>query len=142
MTIQVNLYCLLYVSIGFSTKFTGIVINFFLQLNYHHSHFLATSLNFTSFFTIVFLGATYFFTAGLFLDQISLLFIIICCKAAIMPLMVAVTILFFSLYRSALHVYHGNFHLKLSIFTQLTPVQRHFHYQPKLNCLLSDIQPS
>jgi len=36
-----------------------------LPLAYHHSHFLAT-LDFTSFFTATFLGATHFFTAGLF----------------------------------------------------------------------------
>jgi len=40
----------------------------FLPLAYHHSHFLATTLDFTSFFTILFLGAAPFFTAGLFLD--------------------------------------------------------------------------
>jgi len=33
----------------------------FLPLAYHHSHFLAATLDFTSFFTIAFLGATTFF---------------------------------------------------------------------------------
>ena len=33
----------------------------FLPLTYHHSHFLAATLDFTSFFTIAFLGATLFF---------------------------------------------------------------------------------
>jgi len=35
-------------------------------LAYHHSHFLAATLNFTSFFTIAFLVPHTFFTAGLF----------------------------------------------------------------------------
>ena len=39
----------------------------FLQLTYHHSHFLAATLDFTSFFTMAFLGAAPFFTAWLFL---------------------------------------------------------------------------
>jgi len=43
----------------------------FLPLAYHHSHFLAATLDFTSFFTTAFLGATHFFTAGLFLDLIK-----------------------------------------------------------------------
>ena len=38
----------------------------FLPLTYHHSHFLAATLDFTSFFTIAFLGAVLFFTAWLF----------------------------------------------------------------------------
>ena len=33
----------------------------FLPLTYHHSHFLAATLDFTSFFTIAFLRATYSF---------------------------------------------------------------------------------
>ena len=37
-----------------------------LQLSYHHSHFLAATLYFTSFFTMTFLGAAHFsFKAGL-----------------------------------------------------------------------------
>jgi len=39
-----------------------------LLLIYHHRHFLATTLDFTSFVTMAFLGAAHFFTAGLFLD--------------------------------------------------------------------------
>ena len=35
----------------------------FLPLTYHHSHFLAATLDFTSFFTIAFLRAAHFFTA-------------------------------------------------------------------------------
>ena len=38
----------------------------FLPLTYHHSHFLAATLDFTSFFTIAFLRAALFFTAWLF----------------------------------------------------------------------------
>ena len=38
----------------------------FLPLIYHHSHFLAATLDFTSFFTIAFLRAAHFFTAWLF----------------------------------------------------------------------------
>ena len=38
----------------------------FLPLTYHHSHFLAATLDFTSFFTIAFLGPHTFFTAWLF----------------------------------------------------------------------------
>ena len=33
----------------------------FLPLTYHHSHFLAATLDFTSFFTIAFLRAAHFF---------------------------------------------------------------------------------
>jgi len=36
-----------------------------LPLAYNHSHFLATTLDFTSFFTMAFLGPHPFFTAGL-----------------------------------------------------------------------------
>ena len=39
----------------------------FLPLTYHHSHFLAATLDFTSFFTMAFLGGRTFFTAWLFL---------------------------------------------------------------------------
>jgi len=38
----------------------------FLPLAYHHSHFLAATLDFPSFFTTAFLGAAHVFTAGLF----------------------------------------------------------------------------
>jgi len=37
-----------------------------LPLVYHHSHLLAITLDFTSFFTTASLGAAHFFTAGLF----------------------------------------------------------------------------
>ena len=39
----------------------------FLPLIYHHSHFLAATLDFTFFFIMAFLGAAPFFTAWLFL---------------------------------------------------------------------------
>ena len=38
----------------------------FLPLTYHHSHFLAATLDFTSLFTMAFLGPHLFFTAWLF----------------------------------------------------------------------------
>ena len=38
----------------------------FLPLTYHHNHFLAATLDFTSFFTIAFWGPHTFFTAWLF----------------------------------------------------------------------------
>ena len=44
----------------------------FLPLTYHHSHFLAATLDFTSFFNIAFLRATHFLQLGCFgLDVIS-----------------------------------------------------------------------
>jgi len=57
-TIQLNLCCLLcYDSAPNSYK---LLLLKFLHLAYRHSHFLATTLNFTSFFTRIFLGAAYF----------------------------------------------------------------------------------
>jgi len=47
-------------------KFTWIALLKILPLAYHHSHFLATTLDFTSFFTMAFLGLHPFFTAELF----------------------------------------------------------------------------
>ena len=44
----------------------------FLPLTYHHSHFLAATLDFTSFFTIAFLRAAHFFTAWLFWIRLAL----------------------------------------------------------------------
>ena len=40
----------------------------FLPLTYHHSHFLATTLDFTPFFTIAFLRAALFFYSLAVLD--------------------------------------------------------------------------
>ena len=40
----------------------------FLPLIYHHSHFLAATLDFTSFFTIAFLRAAHFFYSLAVLD--------------------------------------------------------------------------
>ena len=40
----------------------------FLPLTYNHSHFLAATLDFTSFFTIAFLGAALFFYSLAILD--------------------------------------------------------------------------
>ena len=39
-----------------------------LPLTYHHSHFLAATLDFTSFFTIAFLRAAHFFYSLAVLD--------------------------------------------------------------------------
>jgi len=48
-------------------KFTFVGIIFVL-LAYHHSHFLATTWDFTSFFTTAILGATHFFYSWAVLD--------------------------------------------------------------------------
>jgi len=40
----------------------------FLPLAYYHSHFLAATLDFTSFFTAAFLGAAHFFYSWAVLD--------------------------------------------------------------------------
>jgi len=48
----------------------------FLPLAYHHSHFLAATLDSTSFFTTALLVAAHFFYSWAVLDQISLLFVI------------------------------------------------------------------
>ena len=45
----------------------------FLPLTYHHSHFLAATLDFTSFFTIAFLRAALFFSAWLFWIRLAIL---------------------------------------------------------------------
>jgi len=42
VTIQMNLCCLLHVSLGFGTNSPELLLNF-LPLAYHHSHFLATT---------------------------------------------------------------------------------------------------
>ena len=53
----------------------------FLPLTYHHSHFLAATLDFTSFFTITFLRAAHFFYSLAVLDYISLLYVFVYLKA-------------------------------------------------------------
>ena len=73
-TIKVNLCCLLHISLGLGTKFTWIIIikKIAINLQNHHSHFLATTLDFTSFFIIgtsfFTTRTTLFFTTWLFLD--------------------------------------------------------------------------
>jgi len=47
-------------------KATQIHLIKILPLVYHHSHFLTATLDYTSFFTMAFLGPHPFFTAGLF----------------------------------------------------------------------------
>ena len=44
-----------------STNLPKLSLLKFLLLTYHHNHFLATTLDFTSFFTMTFLGAAHFF---------------------------------------------------------------------------------
>ena len=44
----------------------------FLLSTYHHSHFLAATLDFTPFFTMAFLGIAHCFIARLFLDYLIL----------------------------------------------------------------------
>jgi len=46
---QVNLCCLLHVSLRLGTKFTWIVVIKILVLTYHHGHFLAATLDITFF---------------------------------------------------------------------------------------------
>ena len=55
----------------------------FLPLTYHHSHFLAATLDFTSFFTMAFLGAAPFFTAWLFLIRYHFFLYFVYCKAGL-----------------------------------------------------------
>ena len=55
----------------------------FLPLTYHHSHFLAATLDFTSFFTIAFLRAIHFFYSLAVLDKISFLFVFVYPKAGL-----------------------------------------------------------
>jgi len=50
-----------------NTNSTELLLKF-LPLAYHHSHFLAATLDFTSFFTIAFLGAAHFFYSWAVLD--------------------------------------------------------------------------
>ena len=57
----------------------------FLPLTYHHSHFLAATLDFTSFFTIAFLRAAHFFYSLAVLDWISFLFEFVYPKAGLWP---------------------------------------------------------
>jgi len=83
-TIQVNLCCLLHVSLGFGTKFTWIVVikNFAISLLLQP--FLGRHLGFHIFFPNDLFGATHFFYSWAVLDQISLLFVIACCVASIL----------------------------------------------------------
>jgi len=64
MTIQVNLYCLLHVSLA---KFTWIVFLKIFAISLPSSHFLA-ALDFTSFFTMAFLVAAHSFYSWAVLD--------------------------------------------------------------------------
>jgi len=105
-TIQVNLCCLLHVSLGFGTKFTLLLLKI-LPLAYHHSHFLAATLDFTSFTTMAFLGLHIFFYSWAVLDLISLLFVIAYCIARILPsLNIFCYLCFFSFCRYQVDIFH------------------------------------
>ena len=63
-TIQVNLHCLFQ---GDSApNLPELSLLKFLLLTYHQSHFLAATFDFTSFFTLAFLGAALFSHLGYF----------------------------------------------------------------------------
>jgi len=49
-----------------NTNSPGLLLLKNFPLAYHHSHFFAATLDFTSFFTMASLGPHSFFTAGLF----------------------------------------------------------------------------
>ena len=80
-TIQVNLCCLLYISLGFGTKFTWIVIIKIFAINLPSQPFLGHHLGFHIFSQRPSWGLHNFFTIGLFLDYFSLCFVIVCCKS-------------------------------------------------------------
>ena len=66
-TIQVNL-----VPLVLAQNSPELSLLKFLPLTYHHSHFLAATLDFTSFFTIAFLRTALFFYSLAVLDWILL----------------------------------------------------------------------
>jgi len=66
MTIQVNLVPNPMKRGEGNTNSPELLLLKILPLAYHHSHFLAATLDFTSFFTMAFLVPHTFFTAGLF----------------------------------------------------------------------------
>ena len=122
----------------------------FLLLSLPSQSFLGYHLGFHIFFTMAFLGAAHCFTAGLFF---GLDFTCIC---NYMPSMAVVTcdFFFFYLYRSALHVYHGNFfvnkcctcqwlrHIYIiysSIKTLLLSTLDELSTERHLNCLKDDL---
>ena len=83
----------------------------FLPLTYHHSHFLAATLDFTSFFTIAFLRAAPFLTAWLFWIRISLLFVFVYPKAghSLWPALGLFNLSFFSLLQEEEKMKQGDF---------------------------------
>ena len=95
MTIQANLCCLLHVLLGFSTKFPEFSFLKFVLLIYHHSHFLAATLDFMSFFTMAFLGATHFFYSSAVFGLDFTFFVTLHCKTGILTLMVFITCPFY-----------------------------------------------
>ena len=69
----------------------------FSPLTYHHSHFLAATLDFTSFFTMNFWGAAPFFTAWLSLIRYYFFCICILQSRSMAGFGAFLTLLFFSL---------------------------------------------
>jgi len=68
--IQVNLCCLLPASLGLGTNELSLLK--FMPSTYHHSIFLATSLDYATFFTLAILNrAAPYFTAWLFLCRLE-----------------------------------------------------------------------
>ena len=103
-TIQVN-----FVPRPSGTKFTELLLLKFLPLTYHHSHFLAATLDFTSFFTIAFLRAAPFFYSLAVFDYISLLFVFVYPKAGLWPALGLLNLSFFSLLQEEEKMKQGDF---------------------------------
>ena len=112
----------LHVSLWFGTKFTWIVVIKIYAISLPSQPFLAVTLDFTSFFTITFLGAAPFFYSwgGFWIRFTSFCNYIHILQCCIFPLLVVVTCLFvfFTVADicSTLHVYHAYFFLNLHIY--------------------------
>jgi len=96
-------------------KFAWIVVIKFLLLTYHHSHFLATTLDFTSFFTMAFLRAAHCFYS---LAVFGLDFTSFCTLQSwrITNNGWLLLLVFFFYVGSAPHVYHAYFLVKIYTF--------------------------
>ena len=103
-TIQVN-----FVPRPSSTNSPELLLLKFLPLTYHHSHFSAATLDFTSFFTIAFLRATHFFYSLAVLDYISLLFVFVYPEAGLWPALGLFNLSFFSLLQEEENMKQGDF---------------------------------
>ena len=117
MTIQVNLCCLFHTSLGFDTKFTWIVVfKIFINLQYHHSHFLAATVDFASIFTMAFLGTAHFFYSWVFWIRFHLFFcncMLQCWHISINGCCYLSSCFLYSC--STLHMYYTYFYLNLYI---------------------------